>query len=138
MHRCGGTIVVMISFGDSLVGRFPLVIIKACRVEAGAYDTHTRSVLEACCGRTNSLQQHEVIKRPKAALAAGPANGLLEGVTNREIATQTIKDLTPIFLLLNIFERGAPPMIDAKEKIMMRIHHRLMKIHEEQWRGWKR
>lgn len=79
----------------------------------------------------------EVIKRRKAARDAGADNSLLEGVKT-QIAAQAVKVLAPIFLLLNIFDHEVTPIVNAKEKIMMRCYHRLMKLHEEHWRSWKK
>lgn len=69
-------------------------------------------------GRTDALQKHgyeEAVKRLRAAQEAGADVGQLEGVTSVEMASQAVRDLAPLPLLLNMVEHGATPVITTKQ-----------------------
>lgn len=68
--------------------------------------------------RTDSLQSlgyDESIRRLQMAREAGADVGFLEGITSKEQARQTVKDLAPWPVLLNMVEHGATPSISVGE-----------------------
>ncbi|KAJ5413756.1 Isocitrate lyase [Penicillium cosmopolitanum] len=100
--------------GKKVVGREEyLTRIRAAKLTKDRL--HSDIVLIA---RTDALQQHgyeECIARLKAARDIGADVGLLEGFTSKEQARQTVQDLAPWPLLLNMVENGATPVITTKE-----------------------
>ncbi|KAJ5974853.1 Isocitrate lyase [Penicillium waksmanii] len=100
--------------GKKVVGREEyLTRIRAAKLTKD--HLHSDIVLIA---RTDALQQHgyeECIARLKAARDIGADVGLLEGFTSKEQARQTVQDLAPWPLLLNMVENGATPVITTKE-----------------------
>lgn len=68
--------------------------------------------------RTDALQSlgyDESIRRLKLARDAGADVGFLEGLTSKEQARQTVADLAPWPVLLNMVEHGATPSISVSE-----------------------
>lgn len=68
--------------------------------------------------RTDALQTHgydEAIRRLKGAHEAGSDVAFFEGLTSKEQASQIIKDLAPMPVLLNMVEAGATPSFTAAE-----------------------
>lgn len=68
--------------------------------------------------RTDALQKYgyeESIKRLKAAKEAGADVAFLEGITSKEEAERTVKDLSPMPVLLNMVEHAVTPSISVHE-----------------------
>ncbi|KAH7124860.1 Pyruvate/Phosphoenolpyruvate kinase-like domain-containing protein [Dactylonectria estremocensis] len=68
--------------------------------------------------RTDALQTHgydEAIARLKGAREAGADVAFFEGLTSKDQASQIIKDLAPMPVLLNMVEAGATPSFTAEE-----------------------
>jgi 2-methylisocitrate lyase-like PEP mutase family enzyme len=68
--------------------------------------------------RTDALQSfgyEESIQRLKLAHEAGADVAFLEGIVSKEQARQTVKDLAPMPVLLNMVEYGATPSISVNE-----------------------
>jgi 2-methylisocitrate lyase-like PEP mutase family enzyme len=88
-----------------------------------AYNTRVRLNSDiVIIARTDALQKYgydESIKRLKAAKEAGADVAFLEGITSKEEATQAVKDLAPMPVLLNMVEHGATPTITVREAEQM-------------------
>lgn len=90
-----------------------LVRIRAATAARKAIDSDI--VIIARTDALQSLGYNESIRRLKLAREAGADVGFLEGITSKEQARQTVKDLAPWPVLLNMVEHGATPSISVSE-----------------------
>lgn len=90
-----------------------LVRIRAAVAARKAMDSDI--VIIARTDALQSLDYDEAIHRLKLAREAGADVCFLEGITSKEQARQTVKDLAPWPVLLNMVEHGATPSISVSE-----------------------
>lgn len=90
-----------------------LVRIRAAVAARKAIDSDI--VIIARTDALQSLGYTESIRRLQLAREAGADVGFLEGITSKEQARQTVADLAPWPVLLNMVEHGATPSISVNE-----------------------
>ena len=88
------------------------------RIRAAVAARHNVGSDIVIIARTDSLQSlgyDEAISRLHLAKEAGADVAFLEGITSKDMARQTVKDMAPCPVLLNMVEHGATPSISVSE-----------------------